>query len=166
MGVILVRQARPDDGDALSRIHAEVARYYVGLAPKYFQLPELRGFGQEFDGVSQSTEGRALRLVAEADGEVVGALAARLLRPDQEATRKITSDAEALHLRIDYLATTAARRRQGVGTLLVEAAEAWGRQAGATIAETSACDNSPLSVPFWEDRMGYDDRSVGPRKPL
>jgi len=163
MGAILVRQARPDDGHALARLHAEVARYYVGLAPKHFQLPE-RG---ELDGAVRSAERGTLRLVAEADGEVVGALAARLLRSsEQGATRELTRDSGGLHLRIDYLATSAARRRQGIGTLLVEAAEAWGRQAGATIAETTVCDNSPLAVPFWEDRMGYDDRSVSLRKPL
>jgi GNAT superfamily N-acetyltransferase len=165
MGIILVRPARPDDGEALSRIHAEVARYYVGLAPKHFQLPEFSG-GQKLDGAARSTQGETLRLVAEADGEVVGALAARLLRPDHGATPRTPPDATEVRLRIDYLATTAARRRQGIGTLLVEAAEEWGRQAGATIAETTACDKSPLSVPFWEERMGYDDRSVRLRKPL
>jgi len=166
MGGILVREARPDDEDALSRIHAEVARYYVGLAPKYFQLPALGGFDQGRDGASTSSQGDSLRLVAEADGEVVGALFARLLGPGEGATRGVTSGAGELRLRIDYLATAAGRRRRGVGTLLVEAAEAWGRRAGATIAETTACDGSSLSFPFWEERMGYEDRSVSLRKSL
>jgi hypothetical protein len=53
-----------------------------------------------------------------------------------------------------------------VGTRLVEAAEEWGRSAGARIAETSTYYRSPLSLPFWEPRMGYEEESVNLRKLL
>ena len=124
-------------------------------------MPSVRASREQLDHRRET-----LRLVAEADGDVVGALAARLVPAHQPATRNATSDAGELSLRIDYLATIAARRRQGIGTLLVKAAEDWGRQSGATIAETTVCDNSPLSVPFWEERMGYDGGSVSLRRAL
>ena len=57
-------------------------------------------------------------------------------------------------------------RRQGVGTRLVEAAEEWGRSAGARIADTSTYYRSPLSLPFWKQRMGYEEESVNLRKLL
>ena len=49
---------------------------------------------------------------------------------------------------------------------LVEAAEAWGRERGATVAETWTYRASPLSWPFWDSGMGYEERSVSLRKPL
>ena len=104
MAIIAVRRARAGDGRALARIHAEMAAYYVDLAPQHFRTPALEGFERELDA--------------------------------------------------------------GVGTRLVQAAEAWGRDHGATIAETWTYPPSPLSVPFWEQRMAYEKRSVNLRKRL
>jgi len=151
---------------ALTRIHAEVAQYHIDLGPRDFQMPILDGFAEDLDAEVGGTDGVTLRLVAEAEGEVAGALVARLLPPEDGAKRQITPDLGETRLNIEYLATAAASRRRGVGTRLVEAAEAWGRSVGATIAETSTYHGSPLSVPFWEERMGYQEPSVNLRKPL
>ena len=145
MEEISVREAQPADADALARVHADVARYYDERGPHYFD------------------EGQ-LRLVAEVEGEVVGALTARLLEP-------VTVGGDARgesekRLRIDYLATAPASRRAGIGTRLVEAAESWGRRVGATIAETTAFRGSALSIPFWEDRMGYEELPMSLEKRL
>jgi GNAT superfamily N-acetyltransferase len=145
MEEIIVREAQPADAEALARVHADVARYYDERRPHYFD------------------EGQ-LRLVAEVEGEVVGALTARLLEP-VTVGGDATGDAEK-RLRIDYLATAAASRRAGIGTRLVEAAESWGRRVGATIAETTAFRGSALSIPFWEDRMGYEELPMSLEKRL
>jgi len=145
MEEISVREAQPADAEALARLHADVARYYDERGPHYFD------------------EGQ-LRLVAEVDGEVVGALTARLLEP-VTAGGDARGEAEK-RLRIDYLATAPASRRSGIGTRLVEAAESWGRRVGATIAETTAFRGSALSIPFWEDRMGYEELPMSLEKRL
>ena len=36
----------------------------------------------------------------------------------------------------------------------------------ATVSETWTYPDSPLSVPFWEERMGYEERSMNLRKSL
>ncbi len=164
MEPINVRDARPGDEEALARIHAEVARYYLDLAPDYFQV--LERFAEELMPEAPATESATLHLVAEAEGQVVGALVARLLPPADAAKREITPELGATSLRIEYLAVAAASRRKGVGTHLVEAAEAWGRAAGATISETTTYQGSSLSVPFWGERMSYEELSVNLRKPL
>jgi GNAT superfamily N-acetyltransferase len=148
MEEISVRDAQPADAEALARVHADVASYYDERGTHYFD------------------EGQ-LRLVAEIEGEVVGALAARLLEPvvSDRRGRAGATDAET-RLRIDYLATAAARRRAGIGTRLVQAAESWGRKVGATIAETTAFRGSALSIPFWEDRMGYEELPMSLEKRL
>jgi hypothetical protein len=74
------------NGDALTRIHREIAVYYAELAPEQFRVPALDGFAEE-----------------------------------------------------------------------------WARAAGATIAVTSTWRRCPPSVPFWERRMGYEERSVNLR---
>jgi GNAT superfamily N-acetyltransferase len=164
MASITVRAARPGDKQALARIHSEVARYYRDLAADYFATLERAAeqFAAE-PGVSDST---TLHLVAEVDGEVVGTLVAKLLPAEDEAASESGPERDVSRLRIEYLATAATSRRKGVGTRLVEAAETWGREAGATIAETTAYHGSALSEPFWGERMSYEERSVNLRKAL
>jgi GNAT superfamily N-acetyltransferase len=145
MEEISVREAQPADAEGLARVHADVARYYDERGPHYF-------------------DGGQLRLVAEVEGEVVGALSARLLEP-VTVGGDARGEAEK-RLRIDYLATAPASRRAGIGTRLVEAAESWGRRVGATIAETTAFRGSALSIPFWEDRMGYEELPMSLEKRL
>ena len=145
MEEISVREVEPADAEALARVHADVARYYDERGTHYFDAGELR-------------------LVAEIEGEVVGALTARVLEP-VTAGGEGTGEGEK-RLLIDYLATAAASRRAGIGTRLVQAAESWGRKVGATIAETTAFRGSALSIPFWEDRMGYEEQPMSLEKRL
>jgi GNAT superfamily N-acetyltransferase len=51
-------------------------------------------------------------------------------------------------------------RRRGVGAQLLRAAEAWGRDKGAVRAVLTTYHASPLSVPFYEQGMGYERRSI------
>ena len=67
---------------------------------------------------------------------------------------------------INYVGTGDAFKRMGVATRLVEAAEDWGRSMGAVAAVCDTYIDSPLSVPFWEERMGYSRRAIIFRKAL
>lgn len=102
----------------------------------------------------------SLRLVAEADGAVVGWLSARIELPEDEAETQITREQGWTRLAVDALIVDRQRWRHGAGTALMEAAEAWGRRHGAQIARLSTHADSPVSVPFYEDRMGYQRRSI------
>ena len=144
-----VRPARPGDGAALARLHSDLDAYYAALAPAELRLPELDGLDAELD---LDLDGRAVQLVAEVDGEIASALVAHLVQPDGGGTR----------LRVDYLVTAAAYRGRGLAARLVETAEAWGRERGATVAEAWTDDH----IPFWKGRMNYAERSVHLGKPL
>jgi GNAT superfamily N-acetyltransferase len=150
---ISVREALPGDADALELVHAEVAQYYGQGAPRPSEEPSAAG-------------GPALRLVAEVDGEIVGVLAARVTGDELDNSHGSDPQPAEKRLLISYLATAADRRRTGIGTRLVEAAEEWGRQSGAAVAETTTFQGSPLSVPFWEDRMGYEELATSLEKRL
>ena len=163
--MIEVRRARKSDAPALVRIHADMGAYYAEVAPELFHDPDLQGFELVLED-EIGDDLLALQLVAEVDGEVVGSLDARLLLPPAEAQFAFTRDLFAPRLRIEYLATAAAHRRTGVGTALVEAAEAWGREQGATVAELTTYQDSPLAYPFWTERAGYAPRSINLRKEL
>ena len=44
--------------------------------------------------------------------------------------------------------------------------EEWGRSKGAVAAVCDTYSESPLSVPFWEERVGYERRAIIFRKAL
>jgi GNAT superfamily N-acetyltransferase len=107
-----------------------------------------------------------IALVAEIDGQVVGYLEARLEPPMEDARFQSNPDLGETRLFINYLVTAQAFWRRGVGTRLVKAAEEWGRSRGAAVAVCDTHVDSPVSIPFWEERMGYRRRAVILRKPL
>jgi ribosomal protein S18 acetylase RimI-like enzyme len=68
-------------------------------------------------------------------------------------------------LSVDALAVAERFRRQGVGRMLMEAAERWGRRRGAELVVLDTWIDSPLSVPFY-DALGYRRRQIKFDKPL
>jgi GNAT superfamily N-acetyltransferase len=135
-----VRPAQPADDAALERLHGDAGSDHAARSPA-----ELR----HRDGAA------VLRLVAEVDGELAGALVAHVVARDHDSV---------LLLRIDSLVTAEAHRGRGYAARLVEAAEEWGRERGATVAETWTHDRD--RVPFWKGRLAYAEESVSLRKPL
>jgi GNAT superfamily N-acetyltransferase len=129
-------------------------------------MPLIDGLAEELDAELGGAPSPDIRLVAEIEGEVAGVLFARLLTPQAGAEREISRDLRERRMRIEYIATAEAYQRRGVATALVEAAEARARERGAAIVETWTYHGSPLSLPFWTERMGYVERSVNLRKQL
>jgi GNAT superfamily N-acetyltransferase len=82
------------------------------------------------------------------------------------AEQAVQLDGGTARLFINFVGTADAYRRQGAGTKLVEAAEEWGRRRGAVVSLCDTFIDSPLSVPFWERRMGYQRRAIIFRKRL
>jgi GNAT superfamily N-acetyltransferase len=160
-----IRRTTREDVPALVRIHADMGEHYAALDPHLFRRPRVDGYAPVLED-EITDDPRVLQLVAQLDGEVVGALDARLEAPHEEAEFGLTRDLFVTRLKIEYLATAAAHRGSGIGTALVEAAEAWGREHGARVAELTTYQDSPLAYPFWTGRAGYAPRSVNLRKAL
>jgi GNAT superfamily N-acetyltransferase len=157
---VVIRSLRPGDGEGVARVWMENARYYVDLAPDDFQLPMVEGLAEFFEPDAERESGDRIFLVAEVDGEVAGYAAATLAPPLESADRQYVPQLAETRISIDALGITDAHQRRGLATRLVEAVEGWGRERGATLAATDTYVDSPLSVPFWQERMGYRPRSV------
>jgi GNAT superfamily N-acetyltransferase len=164
---VVVRRFQPGDGLGISRISLENGAYYARIAPEHFKQPDEDGLAElvEEDSEWRSSEAN-LALVAEVDGEIAGYLEASLQAPMETARWQSQRDLGDTRLFINYVGTADAYKRIGVATRLVEAAEDWGRSHGAVASVCDTYIDSPLSVPFWEERMGYSRRAIMFRKPL
>jgi GNAT superfamily N-acetyltransferase len=164
---VSIREARDADAEGIARLSRENSTYYVQLAPEVFRLPDEEGLVAFIESDREWREGPdTLALVAEDDGAVAGYLEASLQRPNETARWQGQRDLSDIRLFINFVGTADAYKRQGVATKLVEAAEQWGRDRGAVVALCDTFIDSPLSVPFWEQRMGYERRAIIFRKRL
>jgi ribosomal protein S18 acetylase RimI-like enzyme len=156
-----VRATRPGDGAALARIWLDNARYYVELFPDDFRMPDEAGLGEWFEThLRKPRVADELHLVAIGDGSVGAFLFARLSEPDENASRQMLADYPHRRVHVEALGTANAFRQRGLATALVETAESWARDQGARAISAETYLESPVSIPFWEERMGYRRRSV------
>ena len=165
MSEIAVRPARSGDGKALAALSRDSADYYCDLAPAAFRRPDEDGQAEWFDSFLPIEGEHEIGLVAEIGGEVVGYVEARLEAPLKSARYQTDPTLGESRLFINALLTARAYWRRGVGSALVAAAEAWGRERGATLSAMDTYAESPVSVPFWQGR-GYRTHAVLMRKRL
>jgi GNAT superfamily N-acetyltransferase len=163
---VTVRPARSGDGAGIAQVWLSTAAYYSHLDPGHFQVPRAEGLAQGWEDELGHDNVNSLRLVAEADGSVIGWLSARIELPEDSAGMQLTREHGWTRLAVDALLVDRDQWRHGAGTALLEAAEAWGRDRGAQVARLDTYAHSPVSVPFYEDRMGYQRRSIVFQKQL
>src|SRR6187399_3087415 len=99
---MVIRPARPGDGEALARIHADMLAHYAEVDPEAFRTSDLSGFAAWVEGEFADEDDSGLDLVAEVDGEVVASLFATLVRPPEGAQWASARDVEAVRVRIEY----------------------------------------------------------------
>jgi len=164
---LVLRRPRPGDGSGLARCWLDASASYAALNATLFQVPAADGLAQSLeDRFLHLADNDALVLVADTAGEVVGYLIATIAQPSPRAATDASRDAGLVRLVIDALIVREASRYQGVGTQLMEAAEQWGRRHGTATALLDTYVDSPLSVPFYEQHLGYTRRAVQFRKDL
>jgi GNAT superfamily N-acetyltransferase len=140
-------------------IRADGVLNYAELDPEHFQLPRGEAMAEDWDDyLGQSSND--LQLVAEIDGRVVGWLRAHVEPPAENAAIQVIREPGWTRLLVDALVVDRGHWRHGAGSALLEAAESWGRGHGAHVARLDTYADSPVSVPFYEQRMGYRRRSI------
>jgi GNAT superfamily N-acetyltransferase len=154
----VVRPARPGDGAALARIWLENARYYVDRFPADFRLPDESGLAERFDPPVDGED--AVLLVAELGGRVGAYAYATVSPPEDDARYQYLAPYAQARAHVEALGTGDAFLRRGLATRLVEACEQWARGRGAAQISATTYAASEVSVPFWEERMGYRRRGI------
>ena len=156
-----------EDAEAIAGLVLESNAYYAALAPELFTSVEQEGLAEwvarDAAWLAQPT---TFARVAEIDSEFAGYLEASIQEPDENARFSGSRDLRERRLYINFVITAEAHKRKGVGARLVEAAEEWARSQGVTLSLCDTYAESPQSVPFWEEGVGYSRRSIKFRKRL
>jgi GNAT superfamily N-acetyltransferase len=165
---ILIRPSQAGDGAGMARTWLDVATYYTQLDPARFRVPDEEGLAEWFEeeSVQVVVPPHAFQRVAAHEGQVVGFILAFARPPVAHATRQFLRDVGVTRLEIAALVVQQAYWRHGIGRQLLVAAEEWGRAQGAVIVTLDTYHASPVSVPFYEQRMGYERTSLAFQKEI
>jgi GNAT superfamily N-acetyltransferase len=165
---IVIRTSRPGDGEKCAELWRETGGLFAEMNPHIFRVPAAEGLAEWFEELNakrQDAKDRVL-LIAEIDGVLAGIVGAALEEPLDPNGRELQTDLNLRRMHIGVLAVVGAHRRSGVGTALMGAAEEWGRERGAEVVTLETETNNPMSVPFYEERMGFSAQAFVFRKDL
>ena len=167
MEQLVIRAPEHGDAAALAQIWMENCSYYAEMAPEWFQIPDEHGLVGWFESLlSEPPDDGELSLVAEVGGRVVGSLDASLLEPAEDANRQMVRELSQRRVVVNNLGVARDFWRSGVGSVLMEEVERWAREHGATQVGLDTYIFSPVSIPFYEKRLGYERQSINFRKRL
>jgi ribosomal protein S18 acetylase RimI-like enzyme len=165
---VAVRAVRAGDGIERARLWRDSGRFFVGVSPDTAQEPDPQGLVEWFDEIYEkcADDPAVLMLIAEVDGEVAGAVTARLHEPVPSARWQVQRDLGCRRVHVDALSVAESHRRSGVGTALMTAVERWAVEQAADVITLETDLHNPTSMPFYEQRMGYTPHEVLFRRQL
>ena len=155
-----VRPPRPGDGGGVAAAWRDSADYYLEIAPESFQYPRGEGLDAWLETKLLTGGEDRLALVADHAGAAIGFVSATFLRPHEEADRQVTRDVTLPRVFVNALAVRRDHWHGGAGTELMTAVEHWTRGKGGRLITLEAYGASPVSVPFYEHRMGYHRQNI------
>lgn len=154
-GSIVIRLASLDDVDALAQVYLSSARHDATLDPEFYTVPDREAVVRDLRETLQlEADADAVRLVAELDGTVVGSAEVELRSPSPGSMLRTERAASV------GMAVLEGHRGAGIGSRLMEAAEAWARERGATLMLLDASAANVDALRFYEQRHGYRLRGV------
>ena len=143
----------------IAQIYRAAAREALDREPEHFRVPTIDEATRMF---TPRGEPDAQVLVAEMEGRVAGFAQVLLRRPPEEPSMI----RPRLLGYVRELGVTEDARGNGVGTVLMEAAEDWARSAGAEAMMVDTGSRNTLAQRFYRRRLGYREIGVVLIKPL
>ena len=145
---MLTRRATSGDLPALVDLWREMWDFNAALDPRMTATPVANPVMKSWIEVHLESE-RSLVLVAQDGRALVGYALATILENPPVVPHQFFGY-------VSELSVTAARRRSGVGTLLLDGVHAWFHAKGLPYAEVTAGVRNQVSKSFWR-RHGYSD---------
>ena len=147
---VVLRPGTAGDVDALAEISVSSARHHAALDPEFYAVPVREAVATSLrEALERENDADAVRLVAEVDGVVVGSATVELRSPSPGSMLRPQLGASV------GLAVLDDRRGPGIGSRLMEAAEAWASERGASLMMLDASAANADALRFYEQRHGY-----------
>jgi RimJ/RimL family protein N-acetyltransferase len=159
-GRIVVRPAEPRDLAAIVEIYRSLGRHHAALDPGSYRVPDEEPVHDRFARVLEAAAPEDAHLVAEVDGRVVGQLSLYAEAPTGAGSIRVPRRAAEIGI-----AVLDAWRGRGVGTALLQAAEAWARARNLDRLLLSVDTANEDAARLYE-RLGFEPEAISMRKIL
>jgi ribosomal protein S18 acetylase RimI-like enzyme len=144
---IVVRRARTEDVEPIVRLWREMWEFHAPLDPRFEISPAADFVMEKWVEESLQSQRAALFVAEESPGALEGYCHAMILENPPVVPWQFYG----------YVSEVAVhRRREGVGTRLLEAAHAWFREKGLPYAEVNVSVKNPVARGFWR-KQGYSE---------
>ena len=155
MTSVRIRPATAADAEGITRVYLESAEHHAAIDPARYSVPGAATILERYrTGAQHPRHGLdCITFIAEIDGGVAGFLDARIERPFDAMHRPM------VYCYVAEIAVAADRRSQGIGRLLMQTAEQWGREKGARVVSLEYNSKNPRAASFYE-RIGYEAATV------
>jgi ribosomal protein S18 acetylase RimI-like enzyme len=145
---VILREATASDYEAICDLQHDSDVYHTHHLPTVWQVPDEPHDTRE-DFASVLANDNCLVLVAEHEGEVVGYIDASVQRPTRP------DEAGQPWCSINNVVVKCGRRRQGIGSMLLRAAEAWACEKGLAQVRLEVFEFNARARVLYK-RLGYD----------
>jgi ribosomal protein S18 acetylase RimI-like enzyme len=150
-----IREFRSDDAEDAARLYLQSAEHHTELDSDFYRIPDLEAVVAYYEDLAGEIKTEPLAcFVAESDGNLVGTVEVRIsdlpsrhsmLRPRYIGSVDIVVDPD--------------RRHQGIGKALMQRAETWARDQGATSLMLDMLRANEQALAFYT-ALGYEDHGA------
>ncbi|WP_433465824.1 GNAT family N-acetyltransferase [Spirillospora sp. CA-128828] len=158
--MIEIRSPRPGDGTGIAVAWCDFAEFYREIAPESFQSPRRDGLDVWLEDKLLTRGEDGFVRVADHGGEAIGFVDAAFLPPHADADRQLVREVAIPRVFVNALAVQRDHWRAGAGAALMTSVEQWANERGARMVMLDTYAASPVSVPFYERRMGYHRQAI------
>jgi len=152
-----IRRAKEADYEAICSLQRELKQTHYEAIPDTYHKPLLHGMKRGWF-ISILEDKEELFLVAEDKGTIIGFVDATIEDEEKDRTYR-----KYRRLSIDEICILPDRKRQGIGTSLLEKAEEWGKTKKTTHTVAIIYAFNDESLDFFKKR-GYEPYSIRVRK--
>jgi ribosomal protein S18 acetylase RimI-like enzyme len=150
-----IRSALSEDADGIARVFMESAEYHAHIDPERYFAPAIETIAVRYREAREHLPvDKNITLVGEINGEIVGFIDAGLEQSPDLMHREI------IYCHVSEIAVSSRHQNQGIGRLLLQAAENWGREMGAAFASLEFHAGNKRASLFYQERMGYHPAAI------
>lgn len=152
---ITIRLALSGDAEGIARTYLESAEYHACIDPERYSSPAYETILARYQQERQhsAVNRQDITVVAEVDGVIVGFIDVGLEQSPDLMHREIT------YCHVSEIAVSKGHQNQGIGGLLMQAAEDWGRKMGAEFASLEFHNGNKRAGLFYQ-KLDYSPASI------